>query len=335
MKKSQRELQKRTGNIYQLAGTCKMSCDEGKGKGTSIIRVRNGNGLDFCLLPDRGLDFFESYYNGVPLAWISKTGLVGNQFMDDKDYGWFKSFTGGMITTCGLRNTGPACDVEGEHFGLHGRYNFMPADNINIREYWENDVFHSVISGEIREANTFGENLLVKRTVSVNSRDNTIFLSDHILNEGFKPEPIMLLYHMNWGYPFFNENSNLILNSDRSYVRETPDKEATTWNDFSKPVHDFNEIVYFHDLNEEANGKIKYTLQNKELGFEVTTIWDKKELPWLSQWKMTGEGEYVLGLEPCNCLPLGRDVVLDDNTIEVLEPGQEKQIKMEININKL
>lgn len=335
MKKSKREIQKRTGNIYQLAGACKMVCDEGKGKGTSIIRVRNGNGLDFCLLPDRGLDFFEAYYNGVPLAWISKTGLIGNQFMDDKDYGWFRSFTGGMITTCGLRNTGPACDVNGEHFGLHGRYNFMPADNLSINEYWEHDVFYITISGEVREANTFGENLLVKRAITVNSGDNTIRLSDHIINQGFKPEPIMLLYHMNWGYPFFNENSNLILDSARSYLRETPDKEATTWNDFSIPVHDFSEMVYFHDLNQNANGKINYTLQNKALGFEVSVNWDKKELPWLSQWKMTGEGEYVLGLEPCNCLPLGRDVVLDDNTIEVLEPGQEKQIQLKININNL
>ena len=40
------------------------------------------------------------------------------------------------------------------------------------------------------------------------------------------------------------------------------------------------------------------------LGFYVK--FKKDTLPFLSEWKMIGEGEYVLGIEPGNCLPEGR-----------------------------
>ena len=39
---------------------------------------------------------------------------------------------------------------------------------------------------------------------------------------------------------------------------------------------------------------------------------------------MMGEGDYVLGLEPGNCEPDGRDVMRKQGKLEILAPGAEK-----------
>lgn len=133
------ELLRRIGNISQVAGAQRLVCNEGIGKGTSVIRVRNGGGLDFSVIPDRSMDILDVYYRGVPLAWISKSGLVHPGYCNDRDASWLRSFGGGMLTTCGLRNVGPPVDDNGEHFGLHGRISSLPAMNVNISEDWVRD----------------------------------------------------------------------------------------------------------------------------------------------------------------------------------------------------
>jgi hypothetical protein len=82
------------GHTSQIGGTQRLIVDEGKGKGTSVIRVRNGIGLDFTLLPDKGLDILDVQLGGVQLAWISRNGLVANSFFDGSGAGWLRSFGG-------------------------------------------------------------------------------------------------------------------------------------------------------------------------------------------------------------------------------------------------
>ena len=80
------------GDVSQFGGTRKVVMDEGKGKGTSLIRVRNGAGLDFTVLADRGMDIFDIHYEGVQLAWISRNGLVSNTLFDGSGMAWLRSF---------------------------------------------------------------------------------------------------------------------------------------------------------------------------------------------------------------------------------------------------
>ncbi len=134
MKQLRRQLEVKTGNLAQLMGVQKYRVQGGMADNTSVIRVRNGLGLDFTITPDRGLDIFEVYFKGIPLAWISKNGLVGNQHFDPTGLGWLRSFPGGMLNTCGLRNVGPPVEDAGEAFGLHGRMSNTPAERVNVAE---------------------------------------------------------------------------------------------------------------------------------------------------------------------------------------------------------
>jgi hypothetical protein len=224
------------GNPLQFAGAQKFTVDEGKGKGTLVIRVRNGLGLDFTIVPDRAMDIYDVSLNGIQLAWLSRNGIVANSRFSDKGADWLKSFGGGMLTTCGLRNVGSPVLDNGEEFGLHGRVSAIPAENVNVQQETFADHIAISISGEIREASIFGENLLLKRTYKVTSLNNTIELHDTIINMGSEAEQIMLLYHMNWGYPLLSEKSVLLIQNSGMVLRSEDQSELNEWNTFQKPT---------------------------------------------------------------------------------------------------
>lgn len=323
------------GNISQIGGTQKLMVDEGKGKGTSIIRVRNGNGLDFSVVPDRGLDIFDIHFEGIQLAWISRNGMVANSFFDDSGAGWLRSFGGGMLTTCGLRNVGPPEDDAEEHFGLHGRISGIPARHVNTSENWDNGQLEIEVSGEISETNIFGEELVIRRSYSVSSLHNTIELHDRITNHGSTAQQLMLLYHMNWGYPLITPATSLDLKPSSVVMRDKDQSELDQWGTFLKPTQGYNERVYFFDMKPDDDGKVYYQLENNTLKKGVRVSWKKDQLPLFTEWKMMGKGDYVLGLEPGTTLPIGRKKTRDQEQTEFLESSETKEISLKIQFLNL
>ncbi len=333
---SRQEILKRVGSVQQIAGAQRYLLEEGKGKGTSMIRMRNGTGMELNIISDRCLDIFDLTYKGRQLTWISKNGLVANHHFDcSRGTGWLQGFGGGLMVTCGLRNVGPPVEDESEIFGLHGKISSIPAVNISLRQYWENDTFHQEVSGESRECNVFGENLVIYRTIHINSDEPVILLHDRIVNESFDKEQLMILYHINWGFPLFSEKSELIIDPLETRLRGGATMEPGEWKSFSKPLHGFEEKVYFHELKPNKEEMLQYRLVNFELMMGVKVTWEKAQLPWLTQWKMTGESEYVLGLEPGNALPLGRNEIRNSGIAEYLDPFQEKNIHLRIELEDL
>lgn len=319
------------GSIGQIAGARRVTLEEGKGKGTSLIRVRNGRGLDFTLVPDRALDIFDASYKGVPLAWISSNGMVSNSHYDSREAGWLRSFGGGLLVTCGLRNVGPPCSMDGEHFGLHGRISSTPALHVNINTYWREENYFIEVSGEIRETNVFGENLVCYRTITVSTRDNRIGIHDRVVNEGFREEPLAILYHFNWGSPLLGEHSELVLHPVQTRVRDSK-SPVHSWNQFSPPTAGVEEVVYLHEMNVSEMNHSNYRLQNSTLGFGVEVDWNGNQLPYLTQWKMMGQGEYVLGLEPGNCYPMGRAHEMENSRMDLLQSFEEITFNLSVKL---
>jgi hypothetical protein len=327
------EILKQVGNIHQVAGAQLLEYSSGKAKGANSLRVRNGRGLDFTILPDNGLDIFDIYYKGTPLSWISNNGVVNNQQFDASGTGWLKSFAGGMLVTCGLRNVGPPVLENGENFGLHGNYTSLPSENLMIDEYWKDSHFHIEVSGKIRESRVFGANLVNYRSISVSSRNNAISIKDRIVNEGFNPEALMILYHFNWGCPLFSQDSKLNIKPVSTLLRDKDsDSESASWNTFHSPQAQFEEMVYLHHLEQTSEGRTGYELLNPNLDLGVHVEWDHAALPYFTQWKMCGEGEYVLGLEPGNCFPTGRENERKNNRLEILPSFAEKEISINVEV---
>jgi len=52
----------------------------------------------------------------------------------------------------------------------------------------------------------------------------------------------------------------------------------------------------------------------------------------MTEWIMTGQQDYVVGLEPGNCLPEGRVEARKNGRLAMLEPGERKEINLEIGV---
>ena len=142
------EIKKRVGRIEQIFGLTKFTYSEGKAKGTDAVEVRTGGGLRYIVLPDRGMDIGLAEYKGVPFVHISPVGIVAPQFFEASGDEWLRSFTAGLLTTCGLDQVGNSCRVGASQYPLHGRIANIPAEQVAaISEETEDGRYQMSVSG--------------------------------------------------------------------------------------------------------------------------------------------------------------------------------------------
>ena len=331
------ELRKRAGRLEQIAGITPLVFDDGPARGARALRFRTGGGLSFDVLPDRGMDLAAAEYRGVPLAWLSHTGVVAPSLYEPESEGWLRSFGGGMLVTCGLQNTGPPGERDGERLGLHGRASNTPASNVSREVRWDETGCELLARGEIRESRVFGPNLALRRKISARLGEPKLRIEDEVENEGFGPEPLMLLYHINLGWPLLDETSRLTGPGATGEPPEPRDADAQsgleTWNWFAAPTPGFAERVFYHSPEANAEGWAEARLENPTLGLALAVRFRPEELPEFVQWTMTGEGTYVLGLEPATCRVGGYEAEEAAGRVIRLEPGEVRRYRLEIEVS--
>ncbi|OGV43932.1 MAG: hypothetical protein A2X48_05575 [Lentisphaerae bacterium GWF2_49_21] len=329
---SKNEIKKLTGSISQIAGIRQSVLSDGKGRGMRIAEVYTGSGLAFTVVPDRGMDIQHASYKGIGLAFITPTGYSHPSFYDPSPLGWLRNWGGGLVTGCGMIGAGAPDPVE--KLSLHGLLSNTPAENIVCQQEWVNGKFLISVSGDVRESRMFGENLLLRRTVSTALGSNTFEIADSVRNDGFKNSPLMLLYHINIGFPMLSENSVIKAKGHSVVPRdEVAAKGIKEWNKFDAPIKNFKEQCFYHDIPADRDGFARCTLSNPKLGLDFEVAYRKKELPFFTEWKMTGEGEYVVGLEPANCHVEGQTAEKKKfKSLKILKPGETCEFKIRITI---
>ena len=70
-------------------------------------------------------------------------------------------------------------------------------------------------------------------------------------------------------------------------------------------------------------------------GLRVTLSYSKETMPYCSEWKQLGEGDYVMGIEPGTWLPEGRAKARERGELLYLEPGEEYTIDLCFDIQEL
>jgi hypothetical protein len=334
---TRRELRRRAGRPEQVAGITPLVFDDGPARGTRALRFRTGGGLAFDVLPDRGMDLGAAEHAGVPLAWLSQTGGVAPSFYEPEGEGWLRSFGGGLLVTCGLQNVGPPGESDGEPLGLHGRISNTQASNVSREERWDEEGCVLLARGEVRESRVFGPNLALRRTVSARLGESKLRVEDEVENEGFQPEPLMLLYHINLGWPLLYEGARLAGPGRRGDPPEPRDEAAAagrgTWDRFDPPAPGFAERVFYHRPAAAADGWAEARLENPALRLALSVRFRPEELPEFVQWTMTGEGTYVLGLEPATCRVGGYEAEEAAGRVIWLEPGEVRGYRVEILVS--
>ena len=315
-------MNKYVGHEQQTYGVDELRLVGGKGDGMRMLYVRNGRGLEFWVSLDRCADISRLSLKGDNYGYFAPCGYVAPQYYDDKGAGFLKSFTAGFFTTCGLTAVGSPCTDEGEDLPLHGTISNTPAENAG---YWiAKDGIH--IKAVIRDAAIFGRQLILEREYVVSLEKNEIALTDTVKNIGSAESPFEVLYHCNMGYPLLSEKAIIDIPSTDVAPRNEHAKEGIpTCLVCEKPQNGYEEMCFYHKLS----GKTQVSITNPEIGKGLTIAYDTAELPCFTQWKMMGEYEYVMGLEPGNCLPDGRNVMREKGILQFLAPGASKTVHLQ------
>jgi len=324
------------GRISQVCGINQYEFLDGKARGMRAAEVRTGSGLVFTVLLDRAMDIGAAEYAGCPLSWNSCTGLCHPSYFLPIQNHWLDTFGGGLITTCGLSNVGIANMDNGKEHPLHGVITGIPAENVKVDYSWHGNNLDISIEGTVREASVFGPDLTLQRLIWTRMGERKIFIEDRVTNEGYHPCPIMFLYHINIGWPILDKESVLIIPSRNTIPRDAAaEEDMDRFASFQAPQKNYEEKVFFHEMIPDSAGNIQMAVINSSLESPCFGIYIKypyKELPRFTQWKMIGEGVYVLGIEPGNCEVRGRAWEREKGTLQYVESGKSRTFHLEIGV---
>jgi hypothetical protein len=327
-------------NPAQLGGIETSILDNGAGRGSRIAWINTGTGLRYKVVLDRSMDIVEAFYNEHSLAWLSHGGITAPEPAINRGIDWLRTFSGGLLTTCGLSNIGgPNQDEYGER-GLHGRISNIPAELESIIQpdpmagqlEWS-------ITGRMRESQVFGPTLELKRTISGVLGQLIIRIQDTVINQGNTPAPHMLLYHLNFGWPLVDEGTQIVCEGD---WQPRPDpmsqdlfREGNDFRTCPAPMDAHSgtgEGAAFINPTPDASGQCTAGLYNSQLGLAVVVRFQKAQFPWMTNWQHWGKGEYVTGLEPGTNPPIGQAQAREQGTLLFLEPGEIRFYDLELEV---
>lgn len=328
-------------NHHQIGGIETSILDNGKGKGIRIAWINTGAGLRYKVVLDRAMDIADAHFNQYNLAWISDVGITQPHKTGFYDNQWLAKFGGGLMTTCGLTHVGANEQDEHGYRELHGNISYEPAEIISIIQPDLNDEFPVMsITGLIKETTSFGQHLELKRTISSILGQPSIYINDEITNRSNTELPHMLMYHCNFGWPLVDEGSIISWRGDWQPRGSNSDyKIFNKENNFSicKPPMDkdehFNEeACAFIDIESDDKRLCKSGITNKNLNLTIEVLFNKNELPWLTNWLHYKKGEYVVGLEPGTNPPIGQSKARKDNALIFLKPNETRKYSLEIKV---
>ena len=321
----QYELMKKVGSLQQLAYVRPITYSEGRSSGLKAFDLKNGP-LSCRILADKCLDVGEFSYKGVNFNFLSKPGLQGRNHYDTNGQEALRSIMGGLFFTAGLENICAPCTVNGRDYPMHGRIRTTPGEHLQSDAFWQDGSYVLRVAGEMREAELFGENLVLRRSIETRLGEKSIVLTDEIENQSFRPEPMMLLYHINIGYPLLDEGAEILVPTRGVTARdEAAQGHEDRWNIMDAPKDNEPEYVFIHEPAANAQGEVVTAVINRDLGLGLRIAYTARNLPRFMEWKSTASGDYVVGLEPSNSSVFGRPSHEKAGDLHRLAPfGKEK-----------
>lgn len=331
---SKKEFLERVGHMNQIAGMKRYVLQEGKKEHVKAVDIWNGLGLAFTIVCDRASDIASMTYKGQSLCWLSNLNTASPLYKIPGDFAWNNNFSGGMFATCGLNTAGLPCSDQGEELELHGPVSNLPSEEIGCRTFWEGNDYFITYTAKIPQARPFGENICLTRTITVKMGENIVRVHDRVENLGFERVPVMIIYHMNFGYPLLDEGTKLYLNyKERFPTSQWAAESEEQIGIISGPDCGYRARAYNHTVCPDTEGFGYASIVNEKLGLGVTIKFDAAGLDKFNLWKCLQKGAYVVGLEPCNCRTWGRIREQKEHNLTYLEPFEEKELYFELQIH--
>ena len=329
------ELLRYVGSMQQAASVRRVTYNEGRAHGMEAVEVKNGP-LSYTMMVDKCLDICELTYKGLQINFLSKPGLNGRNPFDTHGSEAQRSIMGGLFFTCGLENIcAPYTGKDGKEYPMHGRMRTTPAEHLCADAEWQGEDYVLTVSGEMREAELFGENLVLRRTITSRYGESEIRLVDEISNEAFRPEPMMLMYHCNMGFPFLTEGSRLILPTAKVTPRDADAApHVERWDRMDPPKDNEPEYVFLHELcaDEKGDTFVAVVDDQRQIAFEIG--FNQRQLPYFMEWKSTASGDYVIGLEPSNSAVYGRGYHEERGDLHMLPAQGSERVELIFRVHE-
>jgi len=288
----------------------------GPATGARALDLRVWNGIDLRLLPDRGLDAGAAWHRGVPLAWISP---LGERPARPDDF--IGSWSGGLVTTCGLHNVGPAS----EGHPVHGRLHQQPAGAVSVERTVDGEAVVLRARGVVEDGGALGCRLRLEREWTVRTGVGLLELRDVTTNVGAEPAAAPLLYHVNVGEPLWSPGATVDVSGSTApadeAMRRAPARDAAP-----------SDAALEHAFAPDGDGWGAATVDSPAAGLRLTLRWRAAELPRLHQWTHVAPGTRVLALEPANTGGGGRAADRAEGRLAELPPGAARETRLSIEV---
>ena len=331
------------GHPDQVAGVEIVEVADGDARGVRLVRLRSGE-VDVDLAVDRALDVVRASVRGVPVGWLSPAGLRHPAFAEPSGWGPMRTFTGGLLQTCGLDHVhGPATGahryghpgIQRDAHPMHGRVAALPARLTRLRRQSSGGRELLVVEGEVRQAAPFAEQLVLVRRVEVEVGGRAVRVVDRVRNDGFRPTPLAVLYHVNVGWPLL---------SPAARIRSTTGAPTQTGGDVAgkrldgvdEPQALGVEGVWELPTLADAAGRAHAAVLTDDVGdgraAGLLVSWDAAALPVMVEWQATMEGMYAVGLEPSTVGFGGVAAAEAAGTARLLSPGEEATLGVTLTL---
>jgi hypothetical protein len=337
-KYTRRDLLKKVGHLGQVAGVRLLTLGDGAERGVRVLEFRTGSGFSFDVLIDRAFDIGRCDYAGRALAWQSPTGFAGPWYAEHEGFGFLRTFGGGLLTTCGIDHT--LFQVEDtaeqyfypprktESYGLHGRISNRPARLLGYGEQWDGDACTLWAEGEVIQASALGETLILRRRIESHVGGVALRIQDTITNAGPYRTPHMLLYHANFGFPVVDAGSEILVPARQ--FSPCGDYPVEGFTHLDEPRVDYTERVYEYEPLAESTGEVPVAIVNRRLGLGVYQVFNRHQLPHPFIWRMLGEMNYVVALEPSTNRVAGRLDARQRGELILLEADESRAYELEL-----
>jgi hypothetical protein len=220
---------------------------------------------------------------------------------------------------------------------VHDRDALIPAELVSFGERWEGDESILETVGRVTQAQSYGENLVLTRRYTARLGEKRFFMHDEVENAGYLPASHMLLYHINAGFPFVDEGSELLApfgGPPKVLFGDADPQQPESYSRFIAPQKDWVQQTFEHRMHADAQGRVPVALVNPRLGrggqaFYV--VYDQRQMPNYIEWRMMGEGQYAVGIEPCTN-GFGREALRQTGGLAMLQPGEGRTYDVEIGV---
>jgi hypothetical protein len=296
--------------------------DDGAARGTRVLTVVASGGLTLRVLLDRGMDIGQAWFDGYPVSWQTAVGEVAPGRVNG-DQGWLDGWSGGLVTTCGLRNIGAPSEGEGQH----GSFTDLPAQNVSVAHRWLDDGQLAVdIEGTLFDASSLRGRLAVRRRITLTTSSGAVEISDLVTNESAIAEQTPILYHVNLGAPFLSADSVIAWRGWNDTKRDGP--ADTT--EMGRPQLIDDRIVELS--RDQGAGECGAVVTSPALGLVAEVVWDTGALPRLHTWQRWVPGSFAMSIEPANASLRGRVYDREEGRAPMLAPGEARRTGVTVRL---